>query len=63
MRREEKEAETKTRGNSLQFDPEGANGPLDQRSDYKEAKETCNKLYKEYEATAGCGNTIIHPRT
>ena len=30
---------------------EGANGPLDQKYDYKEAKETCNKLCKESAAT------------
>ena len=44
----------------LILNAEGANGPLDQRDDYTEAKKTCNKLYKEYAATAGCGNTTIH---
>ena len=34
---------------------------LHQRDDNQEAKKTCNKLYKEYAATAECGNTrIIH---
>ena len=41
---------------------EGANGPLDQRDDCKEAKKTCNRLYRKYAATAGCGNTGIHPQ-
>ena len=36
---------------------------LHQRDDNQEAKKTCNKLYKEYAATAECGNTrIIHPQ-
>ena len=36
---------------------------LHQRDDYQEAKKTCNKLYKEYAATAECGDTrIIHPQ-
>ena len=30
------------------------------RDDYKEAKKICNKLYKEYAATARCENTTIH---
>ena len=34
-----------------------------ERDDNQEAKKTCNKLYKEYAATAECGNTrIIHPQ-
>ena len=41
---------------------EGATGPLDQRDDFKEAKKTCNNLYREYAATARCGNTRIHPQ-
>ena len=36
---------------------------LHQRDDYQKAKKTCNKLCKEYAATAECGNTrIIHPQ-
>ena len=35
----------------LVSDAEGANGPLDQRDDHKEAKETCNRLHKESAAT------------
>ena len=41
---------------------ERANGLVDHRDDYKEAKETCNRLYKEYGATAGCGHATIHPQ-
>ena len=26
----------------------GLNGPVDQRDDYKEAKKTCDRLYREY---------------
>ena len=40
----------------------GLNGPVDQRDDYKEAKKTCDMRYRGYTATAGCGNTRIHPR-
>ena len=46
----------------LVLNAESANGPLDQRDDHQETKETCNKLYKEYAAAAGCGNTTIHPQ-
>ena len=60
MRQEENEAETRTRGNSCYS--EGANGPVDQRSDFKEAKKTCDKLHREHAATARCGNTRIHPQ-
>ena len=27
---------------------EGANGPVDQRDDYKETQKTCDRLYKKY---------------
>ena len=46
----------------LKFKTKTAYGPLDQRDDYKEAKETCNTLYKEHAAIAGCGNAPIHPQ-
>ena len=46
----------------LVLNAEGAQGPLDQRDDNKQAKETCNKMYKEHAATAGCGNAPIHPQ-
>ena len=46
----------------LVLEAECANVPLDQRDDYKEAKETCNRLHKEHAGTAGCGNTTIHPQ-
>ena len=39
-----------------------ANGPLDHRDDCKEAKKTCNRIYKKYAATARCVNTGIHPQ-
>ena len=46
----------------LGLNAEGVQGPLDQRDDYKQAKETSNEMCKEYTATAGCGNTTIHPQ-
>ena len=46
----------------LVLNSEGANGPVDQRYDYQEAEETCDKSYRKYAATAGCGNTGIHPQ-
>ena len=45
----------------LVLNSEGANGPVDQRDDFKEAKKTCDRLYTEY-AAAGKVNTRIHPR-
>ena len=44
----------------LVLNSEGTNGPVDQRDDYKEAKKTCDKLNREYAATAGYVNTRIH---
>ena len=41
---------------------EGANGPVDQREDFKDAKETCKRLYHEHTAFTGCGNTPIPPQ-
>ena len=35
---------------------------MDQRDDNKEAKKTCDGLYREYAATAGYVNTRIHPQ-
>ena len=46
----------------LVLNSEGANGPVDQRGDYKEAKTTCDRMYREYAATAGYVNTRIHPQ-
>ena len=37
----------------LALNAEGAQGPLDQRDDYKQAKKTSNKMYEEHAATAG----------
>ena len=41
---------------------EGAHGPVDQRDDCKEARKTCDKLYRECAATAGYVNTRIPPQ-
>ena len=41
---------------------ESANGPLDQRDDFKDAKETYKRLYQEHTAITGCGNTPIPPQ-
>ena len=46
----------------LSLNAEGANGPLDQRDDFKDAKETCKRLYHEHTAIDGCGNTPIPPQ-
>ena len=35
---------------------EGANGPVDQRDDYKEAKKKCDRLHRGSAATAGYVN-------
>ena len=37
----------------LVLNSEGANGSVDQRDDFKEAKKTCDRLYREYAATTG----------
>ena len=55
------EAETKTRG-KLVPNSETANGPVNQRDDYKEANKTCDTLHTEYAATAGHVNTRSHPQ-
>ena len=41
---------------------EGADGPVDQRDDFKDAWKFCDKLHRKYTATAGYVNTRIHPR-
>ena len=46
----------------LVLNAEGAQGPLDQRDDHKQAKETCNKMCKEHAATAECGNAPFQPQ-
>ena len=40
---------------------EGIRGPLNQRCDLKEAKQTCKRLYHEYTPITGCGNKPIPP--
>ena len=60
LRRERKEVGTRIRKHSL--NAEGANGPLNQRDDFKAAKETCKRLHHEYTAITGCGNTPIPPQ-
>ena len=47
---------------NLVLNSDGANGPVDQRDDDKEAKKTCERLYREYAAAAGYVNTRIHPQ-
>ena len=56
--------ERNRKGNSwkLSLNADGANGPLDQRDDFKDAKETCKRLYHEHTAITGCGNTPIPPQ-
>ena len=44
---------------TLSLNAEGIQGPLHQRSDFKEAKQTCNRLYHEYTAITGSGNKPI----
>ena len=46
----------------LSLNAEGANGPVDQREDFKDAKETCKRLDHEHTAFTGCGNTPIPPQ-
>ena len=40
---------------------EDIQGPLNQRSDFKQAKQTCKRLYQEHTAITGSGNTRIPP--
>ena len=40
---------------------EGAQGPLNQRSDFKDAQQTCKRLYHECAAITGSGNKTIPP--
>ena len=40
---------------------EGIQGPLNQRSDFEEAKQTCERLYHEYTAITGSGNKPVPP--
>ena len=61
LRQERKDAGTRTHG-KLSLYAEGANGPLDQRSDFEDAQETFEILYHEHTAITGCGNTPIPPQ-
>ena len=45
----------------LSLNAEGIQGPFNQRSDFKEAKQTCKRLYHEYTAITGSGNKPISP--
>ena len=48
LRQEKKEVGTRRHGNLL--NAEGVQGPLKQRSDFIEAKQTCKRLYDEHTA-------------
>ena len=42
---------------------EGIQGPLNQRSDLKRAKQTCKRLYQEHTAITGSGNLSLQSNT
>ena len=44
---------------TLSLNAEGAQGPLNQRSDVKDAKQTCKRLYHECTAITGSGNKPV----
>ena len=46
----------------LSLNAEGIQGPLNQRSDFKQAKQTCKRLYQEHTAITGDGNKPIPPK-
>ena len=46
----------------LSLNAEGANGPMDQRDVFRDAKERCERPYHEHTAITGCGNTPIPPQ-
>ena len=46
---------------TLALNGEGVQGPLNQRSDSKEAKQTCRRLYQENTAITGSGNKPVPP--
>ena len=43
----------------LPLSAEGKQGPLNQRSDLKQAKQTCKRLYQEHTAITGSGNKLM----
>ena len=45
----------------LSLNAEGIQGPMNQRSDFKEAKQTCKRLYHEFSTITGSGNEPIPP--
>ena len=45
----------------LSMNAEGIQGPLNQRSDFIEAKQTCKRLHHEYTAITGSGNKPFSP--
>ena len=46
---------------NISLNAEGIQGPLNQRSDFKEAKQTCERLHQEHTAITGEGNKPILP--
>ena len=55
-----KEVETRNLG-TFSLNREGMQGPMNQRSDYIEAKHTCKQLYHEHTAITGSENKPIPP--
>ena len=55
------EGSRKEKSLKLSLNAEGIQGPLKQRCDFKEAKQTCKRLYHEYTAITGSGNKPILP--
>ena len=45
----------------LSLNTEGIQGPVKQRSDFKEEVQTCTRLYHEYTAITGSRNKLIPP--
>ena len=45
----------------LSLNAEGVQGPLNQRSDFRGAKQTCKRLHHECTAITGSGNKPIPP--
>ena len=46
----------------LSLNAKGANGPVDQRDDFNDAKEMCERPCYEHTAITGCGNTPNPPQ-
>ena len=56
-----KQERSRDESSKFSLEAEGIQGPLNQRSDFKEAKQTCKRLYHEYTAITGSGNKAIPP--